>query len=342
MANLKADSPLCRRIITSFLDFLNSEAKTLKRIKSSSFRSSPLLPCIPHTPITATRLHFLRFGNPRTLGELGRAQSLLPLAGARMTPHLAVYVRSFCELPHGSDNGIKSDQVREKFQDDTFHVSSALKDLDSMSPETIQFLFEYEDPRNPVTASEIEFLYQFRDALEKARFFGNTPNGFEVLLQTIWMFEGALKELKNSGVTEFDLQKMADTFNLKGNRSMEKKLYTDAIGHYSAAIALFDDNAVYYCNRAAAYTWAKQYTEAISDCHKAVVIDPSYSKAYSRLGFAYHAQGNYMDAIEKGYKKALQLDPDNETIKGNIQAAKLMEKLGSAFADGTQDHPRGN
>ncbi|XP_071693622.1 small glutamine-rich tetratricopeptide repeat-containing protein 2-like [Rutidosis leptorrhynchoides] len=88
---------------------------------------------------------------------------------------------------------------------------------------------------------------------------------------------------------------------------MEKKLYTDAIGHYTAAIALFEDNAVYYCNRAAAYTQVKQYMEAIGDCHKAVVIDPSYNKAYSRLGFAYHAQGNYMDAIEKGYKKGLYI-----------------------------------
>ncbi|XP_071693621.1 hsp70-Hsp90 organizing protein 1-like [Rutidosis leptorrhynchoides] len=242
------------------------------------------------------------------------------------------------------------DAERKYMEADTFHVSSGLKDLDSMSPETIQSLFEYEDPRNPVTASEIELFYQFRDALEKARFFGNTPiEATDVQFQAVWMFEGALQELKKSGVSEFDLQKIADTFKLKGNRSMEKKLYTDAIGHYTAAIALFDNNVVYYCNRAAAFTQAKLYTEAIFDCFKALAIDPSYSKAYSRLGFAYHAQGNYMDAIEKGYKKALQLDPDNETIKGNIKAAekKLMEKLGSAFemfydVDGTQDHPHGN
>ncbi|XP_071693947.1 uncharacterized protein [Rutidosis leptorrhynchoides] len=203
--------------------------------------------------------------------------------------------------------------------------------LNSMSPEKIKSLFE-DEPQDPITESEVELLAQFGDALEKACFFPTTLNEFEVKLQTAWMFESALQELKNSGVWEFDLQKMADTFKLKGNKCMGNKFYTDAIGHYSAAIALFNDNAVYYCNRAAAFTRTKQYTEAKVDCFKAVAIDPSYSKAYSRLGFAYHAEEYYVDAI-KSYKKALELDQDNETIKGNLRASekKLMEKLGSVF-----------
>lgn len=55
--------------------------------------------------------------------------------------------------------------------------------------------------------------------------------------------------------------------------------------------------------RAAAYTQMHKYTEAIRDCLKSIEIDPNYSKAYSRLGLAYYAQGNYSDAIEKGFKK---------------------------------------
>jgi small glutamine-rich tetratricopeptide repeat-containing protein alpha len=55
--------------------------------------------------------------------------------------------------------------------------------------------------------------------------------------------------------------------------------------------------------RAAAYTQIHKYTEAIRDCLKSVEIDPGYSKAYSRLGLAYYAQGNYSDAIDKGFKK---------------------------------------
>lgn len=57
--------------------------------------------------------------------------------------------------------------------------------------------------------------------------------------------------------------------------------------------------------RAAAYTQIHKYTEAIRDCLKSIEIDPNYSKAYSRLGLAYYAQGNYSDAIEKGFNKGL-------------------------------------
>ncbi|XP_047977498.1 uncharacterized protein LOC125219532 isoform X2 [Salvia hispanica] len=73
--------------------------------RASAFRSSPtrLLP----SPIVAPRLRPRRFSfsNPRTLGELGCAQSLLPLssmAGVQLTSHLTLNVRAFCELSHGT------------------------------------------------------------------------------------------------------------------------------------------------------------------------------------------------------------------------------------------------
>lgn len=55
--------------------------------------------------------------------------------------------------------------------------------------------------------------------------------------------------------------------------------------------------------RAAAYTQVQRYDEAVQDCLKSMAIDPNYSKAYSRLGFAYYAQGRYRDAIDKGFTK---------------------------------------
>lgn len=57
--------------------------------------------------------------------------------------------------------------------------------------------------------------------------------------------------------------------------------------------------------RAAAYTQIQKYSEALSDCLKSIEIDPNYVKAYSRLGLVYYAQGNYSDAIEKGFKRGL-------------------------------------
>ncbi|XP_076951297.1 uncharacterized protein LOC143624583 isoform X1 [Bidens hawaiensis] len=70
--------------------------------RPSSFRSTAPLPRLRPPPVSATRFSSRRLGNPRMLGELGCAQSLIPIAGARLTSHLTVNVRAFCELSNGT------------------------------------------------------------------------------------------------------------------------------------------------------------------------------------------------------------------------------------------------
>ncbi|GFP98495.1 DNA repair protein rad50 [Phtheirospermum japonicum] len=72
-------------------------------------------------PLSAPRIQRgrLSFSNPRTIGELGCAQSLMPLAlGVRLTSHLAVNVRACCELSHenSADNYCSSDSPDSKSQ----------------------------------------------------------------------------------------------------------------------------------------------------------------------------------------------------------------------------------
>ncbi|KAL5704361.1 hypothetical protein ACHQM5_022801 [Ranunculus cassubicifolius] len=178
--------------------------------------------------------------------------------------------------------------------------------------------------------SEDELFGQFCAALDKSKFFSNTTEGgdeHQQMDRATHLFHEALKELKSSGSKTINCLNLADTFKSQGNKAMQSKLYPDAIELYTYAIALCGRNAVYYCNRAAAFTQMNKNTEAITDCKKSIEIDPNYSKAYSRLGLAYYAQGQYRDAIEKGFSKALQLDPNNDSIKENIRVAeqKLMQ-----------------
>ncbi len=89
---------------------------------------------------------------------------------------------------------------------------------------------------------------------------------------------------------------------------MKEENYSSAVDCYTKALELDQRNAVYYCNRwvrwecvmyvfmcggdcwdcslrAAAHSKLGNYTEATGDCERAIAIDPSYSKAYGRMGW---------------------------------------------------------
>ncbi|CAI5985099.1 unnamed protein product [Closterium sp. NIES-65] len=107
---------------------------------------------------------------------------------------------------------------------------------------------------------------------------------------------------------------------LCGNAAMAAHNYEEALSLYSKAIALCGGtNAIYYANRAAAQHQLGNYMEAAADSRRAVAVDPRYSKAYSRLGHACMALGRHHEAIEEGFKKALELDPSNAAHKENLK-----------------------
>ncbi|KAF9592334.1 hypothetical protein IFM89_014260 [Coptis chinensis] len=58
------------------------------------------------------------------------------------------------------------------------------------------------------------------------------------------------------------------------------------------------------------------------ETNKSIEIDPNCSTPYACLGFAYFSQGNYRDAIDKGFTKALQLDPDSASLAEYLQSSK--------------------
>ncbi|ORX44959.1 TPR-like protein [Hesseltinella vesiculosa] len=76
-----------------------------------------------------------------------------------------------------------------------------------------------------------------------------------------------------------------------------------------------------YFNSAAAYSQQGDHQKAVDDAKKAAEIDPSYSKAYSRMGHAYFCLEKYDEAVT-AYEKGLELDPNNQTIKSSLATAK--------------------
>ncbi|XP_008667924.1 uncharacterized protein [Zea mays] len=170
-----------------------------------------------------------------------------------------------------------------------------------------------------------ELFAKFYAALDEINFFKTSPAGAEdpgLLSKATQYFDDALLAMQKLGKKRASLVDIAESFKSRGNEFMRSNQHLKAVELYTCAIALNQQNAIYYCNRAAAYTLLNMNNKAIEDCLKSIEIDPHYSKAYSRLGSAYFAMGNYHDALYKGYLKAAELDPSNENVRQNIEVTK--------------------
>lgn len=304
MAKLKTDSPLSRRIVRAFLDFLDSVE-----------------------PAPGVDLEGLEVAR-ECLSEVFKVNAASVNDGGEPDDLLEIF-RSLEQNERCSAN---SDLSQRGASTGVPSSSSSPNIINGNSSEASKSQGETttREPQSTGVSKE-DLLGQFFAALEKIHFFPTTlDENAEVaeLERATRLFQDALEEMERSGCHAYDQRTLAETLKCQGNKLMQSKRYSDAIELYTIAIALCEKNAVYYCNRAAAYTQTHKYDEAIRDCHKSIEVDPNYSKAYSRLGLAYYAQGNYSDAIEKGFKKALQLDPNNEHVKENIRVAeqKLKEE----------------
>ncbi|XP_069596312.1 small glutamine-rich tetratricopeptide repeat-containing protein alpha [Ranitomeya imitator] len=117
----------------------------------------------------------------------------------------------------------------------------------------------------------------------------------------------------------------AERLKSEGNEQMKFENFESAVSFYTKAIDLNPRNAVYFCNRAAAFSKIGNYAGAVRDCEDAITIDPNYSKAYGRMGLALSSLNKHAEAVGF-YKRALELDPDNDTYKANLKIAEQKMK----------------
>ncbi|XP_073143240.1 uncharacterized protein [Henckelia pumila] len=294
MTNLTTDSPLSRRIAASFLRFLHS-------VEPSPGVDSESLEVARDCLAEVFKI------DSSTLCNQPNCDSLIDIFSSREAI-------ADCETDSaGISNGASTSSAKN---------SDVLEALLSLGQETT---------REQYSNGKDELFGQFFGALEKIHYFNRMPDGNDDQVQldrATLVFHNAVEEMQRAGCQTFDQKSLAETLKSQGNKAMQSKLYKEAIELYTFAVALCADNAVYFCNRAAAYTQIYRYAEAVQDCLKSIEINPNYSKAYSRLGFAYYAQGKYRDAIDKGFRKALQLDPTNNAVTENIRVAeqKLKEE----------------
>ncbi len=78
---------------------------------------------------------------------------------------------------------------------------------------------------------------------------------------------------------------------LEGNKLLGAGDAAAAIERYTAAIALHP-TAVHHSNRAAAHQMLSQHEQALGDARTAILLDPTFARAYMRLGTSLEATGN--------------------------------------------------
>ncbi|XP_013786316.1 small glutamine-rich tetratricopeptide repeat-containing protein alpha-like isoform X2 [Limulus polyphemus] len=157
---------------------------------------------------------------------------------------------------------------------------------------------------------------------------------FSDATQRQWCLGDGLSSTLPPQASEQDKEK-AEKLKNEGNNLMKLEKYTDAIECYTKAIKLDGSNAVYYCNRAAAHSKLNDHHAAIEDCEIAIRIDSTYSKAYGRMGLAFASLDQHARARDC-YKKAVDLDPHNESYITNLRVAEERLKENPQGSAGAQ------
>jgi len=121
-----------------------------------------------------------------------------------------------------------------------------------------------------------------------------------------------------------EIIRQADEYKDSGNAFMKDKNFEDALDQYNIAIGISPDGPnshIYYSNRAAAYCYLGQYSEAADDCLSSIGLNDTYEKAYSRYGLSLFFLGDYEGSID-AYRKSLELAPDNKASLSYLAKAK--------------------
>lgn len=107
-------------------------------------------------------------------------------------------------------------------------------------------------------------------------------------------------------------------YNSRGLLRFNKKDYKTAYDDITMAINLNPKSPTPYINRCVIhlYGW-KDADRAIEDCSAAIRLSTKSSMAFNHRGYAYEVQNNREAAIAD-YRKALEIDPRNETARANL------------------------
>lgn len=100
--------------------------------------------------------------------------------------------------------------------------------------------------------------------------------------------------------------------------------YHDEVAMWSQIIAMRPDHARAYANRAGLLVQRDRYSEAESDCRRAIELDPTLFGAHNSLGLILKSKGQYSESLAS-YEVALTLA--SERYKGQVHSNMVLPLL---------------
>ncbi len=110
----------------------------------------------------------------------------------------------------------------------------------------------------------------------------------------------------------------------KGASYSQQGKYNEAIAQFTKAIQIKPTSAA-YSYRAYVYLLQNKTAPALSDCNKALEIDPKNSQAYNNRAAAYQRKGDFDQAI-LDCNKAIEINPNNPYPYKNRAVAYFAKK----------------
>lgn len=162
-------------------------------------------------------------------------------------------------------------------------------------------------------------LLQIYGVYEKLK--GKSPAGSSKEPQSSAPKDDASSKPSKPTATETTAE--SENFKSAGNAAMQRKDYPAAIDLYSKAINISPLNPIYLSNRAAAYSASHKHAQASTDAEMAVAADPTYTKAWSRLGLARFVLGDAKGSME-AYGKGIEYEGNggSDAMKKGFKTAK--------------------
>ncbi|RLN69681.1 hypothetical protein BBJ28_00019626 [Nothophytophthora sp. Chile5] len=199
---------------------------------------------------------------------------------------------------------------------------------------------------DPVVLKHPELWKKWVAKLESKGFFkGAAPGSSEHAARTtkaLAKFKEKFGDVKPTApvLSKAEKEAKAEEVKARGNAALTSRDYAGAAALYREALQLSPDGPsshIYHSNLAAALMYLGKYTDVIDHCEQSIALQPSYVKAYSRMGGAQVQLKDYDGAVDS-FRRGLEVDSANAACRDGLADAerklRQMQTTPSAASSG--------